>query len=136
MGLLVDSGLLIAAERGRVQLHQVISNRWDEPLAISVITASELLHGIHRASTPEQADKRRQFVEFVLSLFPVIAIELEVARCHARIWAELQVRGQLIGAHDLLIAATAIATQYDLLTLNVNEFSRVQGLTVINPLEG
>ena len=123
MGLLIDSSVLIAAERERIHLQTVLSAIGDEPVAISVITASEMLHGIQRARTVEQVGKREQFVSFVLELLPIIPIDLEVARHHARIWAELQARGEMIGAHDLLIAASALAFGYSVMTFNVGEFA-------------
>lgn len=133
MGLLIDSSVLIAAERGRLRLQDVLAGNEDESAAISVITASEMLHGIQRAKTDEQASKRQQFVSFLLDLFPIIPIDLEVAHRHARIWAELQVRGEMIGAHDLLIAASALAFGYKVVTFNVDEFARVAGLQVLSP---
>lgn len=133
MGFVIDSSVLIAAERGRIQLRNVMADSGDDPLAISVITASELLHGIHRAKTPEQAGKRQQFTNYILDLFPVIPIDLEVARHHARIWAGLQARGEMIGAHDLLIAASALAIDYAVVTLNADEFRRVPALRVVSP---
>jgi len=133
MGLLIDSSALVAAERGRLRLQDVLTGSEDESVAISVITASEMLHGIQRARTVEQASKRQQFVSFILDLFPIIPIDLEVAQIHARIWAELQVRGEMIGTHDLLIAASALAFGYKVMTLNVDEFSRVAGLQVLSP---
>jgi tRNA(fMet)-specific endonuclease VapC len=65
----------------------------------------------------------------------VIAVDLEVARVHAELWATLQSRGEMIGAHDLLIAATARALNYGVVTLNVDEFQRVPGLNVYVPQE-
>ena len=109
VGVFLVNSVLIAAERERIHLQTVLSAIGDEPVAISVITASEMLHGIQRARTLEQVGKRQQFVSFILDLFPIIPVDLEVARHHARIWAELQARGDLIGAHDLLIAASALA---------------------------
>lgn len=47
-----------------------------------------------------------------------------------RVWARLATSGQIIGVHDLLIAATALANGYDVLTDNVREFQRVSDLTV------
>ncbi|GIK71036.1 MAG: hypothetical protein BroJett021_00240 [Chloroflexota bacterium] len=134
MGLLIDSSVLIAAERGRIRLQSVLAGNEDESLAISVVTASELLHGIYRAKTVEQAERRRQFVNFVLALFPIIPIDLEVAHHYARIWAGLQTRGEMIGPHDLLIAASALASGYKVVTFNVDEFTRVPGLQAVTPI--
>ena len=133
MGLLIDSSVLVAAERGRLRLQDVLTGSEDESVAISVITASEMLHGIQRAKTVDQASKRQMFVSFILDLFPIIPIDLEVAHHHARIWAELQVRSEMIGAYDLLIAASALAFGYKVMTLNVDEFTRVAGLQVLSP---
>lgn len=132
MGLLIDSSVLVAAERERTHLQTVLAGTEDESVAISVITASEMLHGIQRARTVGQVGRRQQFVSFVLELFPIIPIDLEVARHHVRTWAALQARGELIGAHDLLIAASALAFGYGVITFNVGEFARVPGLRVLN----
>lgn len=68
-----------------------------EEVGIAAITASELLHGVHRASPEHRA--RREFVEAVLAAFPPISFELLVARAHARVWAAT---GIDVGAHDRL----------------------------------
>jgi tRNA(fMet)-specific endonuclease VapC len=133
VGLLIDSSVLGTAKRGRIRLQSVLAGRENESLAISVITASEMLHGIQRTRTVEQASRRQEFVSFVLELFPIIPIDLEVARHHARLWAELQTRGEMIGPHDLLIASSALAFGYNVMTLDVDEFARVPGLRVLNP---
>ena len=56
---------------------------------------------------------------------------MDVARVHARLHAELSRKGDLIGAHDLIIAATAIHHNFALLTDNVAEFRRVDGLSLL-----
>jgi len=97
------------------------------------ITASELLHGVYRAKEPSISQKRLRFVEYILDLFPVIPFDLEIARVHAQLWADLQTNGQSIGAHDLLIAATARTLDYGVVTGNEREFRRIPGLQVVNP---
>ena len=121
MAVLVDTSVLIAVERGAQLLDP------DEEYAIAAITASELLHGVHRASAAEAA-RRQAFVERVLAEVPTIAFTLVVARMHARLWSELAAGGQAVGPHDLLIAATAIALDWPLLTLDRKGFARVPGL--------
>ena len=81
-----------------------------------------------------QADKRQQFVAYILNLFPVVPVDLAVTHQHTRIWADLQARGQVIGAHDLLIAASARAIDDGVITFNVDEFRRVIDLQVVKPL--
>jgi predicted nucleic acid-binding protein len=69
-------------------------------------------------------------VEQILTNLPVLAVDLEVSRAHARIWADLQLRGTTIGAHDLLIAATAIQHDLTIATRNLRAFLRVESLRV------
>ena len=76
MGFLIDSNILIAAERGLFSLPNWAATLADTPLALSAITASELLHGIHRAKEPSIAQKRLRFVEYILDLFPIIPFDL------------------------------------------------------------
>ncbi|HEY0781425.1 MAG TPA: PIN domain-containing protein, partial [Thermoanaerobaculia bacterium] len=92
------------------------------------MTASELLHGMHRAQHPARRARRSAFIEAALVRFPLLRIDLATARLHAKIWADLAAAGTLIGANDLWLAATAIEHGLALATGNVHEFERVPGL--------
>jgi tRNA(fMet)-specific endonuclease VapC len=127
-GWLIDTSVLVGAERGGSALGEVPR---EEEHAISAITASELLHGVHRATDGARRTRRRAFVESVLSELETLPITLEVARVHAEIWAQLQAAGSVIGTHDLWIAATAIAHDMRVATCNPSEFERVPGLAVL-----
>ena len=94
------------------------------------MTASELLHGVHRANTPAQRHRRQAFVEGLLAQLPVIAFDLTVARVHASLWAGLAKRGILIGERDLMIGATAIARNLAVATRDAASFSKIPGLKV------
>jgi tRNA(fMet)-specific endonuclease VapC len=131
VGAVIDSSVFIAAERGKIDFERVLREYGDEPAAIAAITASELLHGIHRAGEASQRSRREAFVERVLVDFPLIPFDLVVARVHARLAAELAAKGSPIGAHDLLIAATALAVGYEVATRDERSFPRVPGLTVL-----
>lgn len=102
----------------------------DEEVAIAAITASELLHGVHRASAEHRA-RREAFVEAVLAAFPPLPFGLLAARAHARIWAELAATGQDVGAHDRLVAATAITAGWRVGTANTRHFDRIDGLDIL-----
>lgn len=128
MGLILDSSVLIAAERGRFDLPALFRANAGEEFFIAAITASELLHGVERANTPERREKRLLYVEGVLQRLPVIDFEMTVARRHAQLWAELEVARKMIGPHDLLIAATALVHGHALATLNTSEFAHVPEL--------
>jgi len=130
MATLIDSSVLIAIERGDLEL-EVLSVRYaEEDLAISAVTASELLHGVHRANTSAQRHRRQAFVEGLLAQIPVIAFDLTVARVHASLWAGLAKRGVLIGERDLMIGATAIARNLAVATRDAASFSKIPGLKV------
>jgi len=130
MGVLIDSSVFIAAERGRLSLGRYLTTHGEEPVAVSALTASELLHGVHRAVAPQHRIQRERFVEAILARFPVVEFGLEAARIHARLWAELADRREPIGAHDLIIGATAIAIDYQVATANARDFQRIPGLRV------
>lgn len=99
MGTLIDSSVLIARERGQLDLEAVLAGYVEEEFGISAITASELLHGVHRAKTPAQRNQREAFVEGLLAQLPVFSFDLLTARIHARLSAELAAKRVSVGAH-------------------------------------
>ncbi len=130
MGIVFDTTVLIAIERSPHQIEKVISGRENEPFGISVITASELLHGVHRADSEKRRLKREAFVEKVIEIFPIYPFDLSAARIYARIWANLVQKGIVIGAHDLMIASTCISLGFSVLTSNIRDYEKIEGLTV------
>lgn len=130
MGLILDSSLLIADEKGKFDLGRFLATR-DEPIVIAAITASEILQGCHRAADAARKKKRTEYVEGALSQFQAIPFALEEARHHSRMWADLSREGMMIGSNDLLIAATALSLGYTLATFNFDEFVRVPGLVLV-----
>ena len=130
MAVLIDSDVLIDLERRSGDLGPYLRGREDEEAFLSVISASELLHGVHRAGSPSIRAKRGAFVEAVLAAFPVLEIDLATARSHAQLWSDLEKRGDMIGVHDSWLAATCLAHRLSLVTHNVSEFRRVPGLKV------
>jgi tRNA(fMet)-specific endonuclease VapC len=128
VGTLIDSSVLIAAERRTLDLDAAMVEGADEPIGIAAITASELLHGVHRAATAAQRQRRETFVERLLAVVPVIPFDLVTARIHASLWANLAAKGVSVGAHDLLIGATAIAAGYRVATRDRRSFGRIPGL--------
>ena len=132
MGVLIDTSILIAHERGQLDVAARVHRREDEEFFLSVISASELLHGVYRALNPAIRSKRLAFVEAVLSALPLLAIDIGVARVHAALWSTLAQKGQMIGVHDSWLAATCIAHDLTLVTANIREFNRVPGMRVEN----
>ena len=130
MAVLIDASILIEAERGGLDLKPHVERHRDEESFVSVITASELLHGVHRATSANIRAKRSAFVEGVLERFPLLSVDLACARAHAQVWAELRKAGLMIGPHDLWLAATCLAHGLTMVTANLREFERVPGLAV------
>lgn len=141
MGTIVDTTVFVDLDRtggqrpgndsGRLigdRLAQCLGS--DEEAAIAAITASELLHGVYRASA-EQRARREAFVETILAVVPVVDFDLLAARAHARLWAGLVMAGKDIGAHDRLVAATAISIGWRVATANLRHFGQIPGLDVI-----
>lgn len=133
MGLIIDSNVWIESERGKFSLEDFLASRSEEPVAIAAITASELLHGVHRASRPTIREKRLEFVNRILEMVPVVPFDLPIAKIHAALWAELSLKGKTIGAHDLIIAATALQLGYSVVSFNVREFRVISKLDVLIP---
>jgi tRNA(fMet)-specific endonuclease VapC len=128
MAVLIDASILIEAERGRLDLEPHVTRHGEEEAFLSVVTASELLHGVHRATQPDVRARRSAFVEGILERFPLLSVDLACARAHAQLWAELRQAGKPIGPHDLWLAATCVAHGLTIVTANVREFARVPGL--------
>jgi len=88
------------------------------------------LHGIERADSEARKFKRHAFVEKVIDSCPVFAFDLTVSRIYARIWAALAQKGFSVGAHDLIIAATAISLDYTIARANIRDFEKIPGAKI------
>ncbi len=130
MGRLIDTSILIECEKGRLDLDRHTATQDNVEFFVSVVSVSELLHGVHRAKQAHIRAKRSASVEGMLNIFSILEIDLLTARTHSRIWAELESKGQIIGPHDLWLAATCIAHGLTMVTANVREFDRVPGINV------
>ena len=128
MAALVDSSVFIAVERGDVEPARLEQDHGATGLAMAAITASELLHGIHRLRRSGKKVRAEAFVEAVLDRVPVVPFDLACARAHARLGAMLARRGVTIGAHDLLIGATALALGFTVLTRDKRSFPKIPDL--------
>ncbi len=100
-------------------------------LAVPAIVQYELRYGLLRLP-PALAEPRLRAVTQLLQPMQVLPFDSECAAVAARIRVELEAVGKPIGPHDVLIAATALRYQANLITRNVSEFSRVSGLICTN----
>ena len=131
VGIVIDSSVLIAWERDQLDLEAQMAHYAEEDFAISAVTASELLHGVHRATTPARRSRREAFVEGLLSRIPVFSFDLVTARVHARLSSELAAKRTAVGLHDLIIGATAIANGYAVAARDERSFPKIPGLSLL-----
>ena len=125
--VLLDTTFLIDAERDSGDLDAFLSD--EDDVAIAAVTVAELLVGVELASTSHR-NRRRNFVEDVVNSLPVIPYDLGIAQAHAHLLAAVKRAGKPRGAHDLLIAATARATQRAVVTADVKAFEDLPGVEV------
>ena len=94
-------------------------------LCISTIVEHELRHGAEKSDRPAYQHER---VDHFVTRLQVVDFNQSAARCAASIKFDLQRRGQIIGPNDLLIAGHALSLSLKLITGNLKEFTRVEGL--------
>ena len=132
MAILIDADVIIRAERGLFDLDKWLLSLPREEFKLAAITVAELWHGVERATGAHRA-KRRLFLQQIFSIFDFVTYDERTALEHARLWAELESRGQVTGAHDMILAATALHTGNAVATFNTRHFASVRGLKVIKP---
>lgn len=128
--LILDTAVLVTAERGAVHLGEVLDDADD--VAIAAITAAELLVGVELADASRRP-AREAYVGDLLATIPVEEYDLDVARAHARLLAHVRRTGKPRGAHDLIIAATAAATGRMVVTPDAAGFDQLPDVTVLDP---
>jgi tRNA(fMet)-specific endonuclease VapC len=132
MAIILDADVIIRGEKGTFDLQRWVASRPDELFEVAAVTVAELWHGVERAAGTRRA-KRQLYLQTVLASLPVIPYTEQTACEHARLWAELEASGKMIGFYDMIVAATALERGSDVATFNQRHFSRVKGLTVIEP---
>lgn len=133
MGLILDSSLLIAEEREQFHLASWLRSRPPEPVAVSAITFSELWFGVEVETDTARARRRRRWLEKTFRRLEIVPLDAATARVHARLWAKLVEAGQMIGPHDLIVAALAMHRRWAVATFNAGEFRHIHSLEVIEP---
>ena len=114
--VILDTGVLIAIERGKLDVDAVLGV---DDAAIAAITAMDLLAGVERADDAHR-QSRAVRVEAILSSLPIEPYTVGIARVHARLVLEAMARGRPRSANDMMIAATAAATSRILLTTDAS----------------
>lgn len=129
---MLDADVLIAGERGVFDLEKWFLAHAEEEFEIAAITVAELWHGVERADGAHRR-KRQEYLEKMLSVLPVVAYTEHTAIEHARLWAQLESAGTMIGPYDVIVAASALERGSGVATFNRRHFSQVKGLKVVDP---
>jgi tRNA(fMet)-specific endonuclease VapC len=130
MSLSFDTCVLIDILRGRrsdyrERLRLLLAA--ETPLHLCTFAFHELMYGVEVSARPEL--QRERVIE-VCEFFKIVDWTIDDAWATARLRAELKVRGQPIGAIDAVIAGQALARGWTLVTSNVREFARIEGLDI------
>ena len=136
MGLILDSSIVIAAERRGDTPEQLVEQaiRWagNQEAALSSIGLTELVHGIYRANSEQARLRRQSFVEELRAALTVYPYTDETALLAGQIDGEQAARGIVIPFPDLLIGATALSLNFSVLTTNLRHFKLIPGLDVVS----
>ena len=132
MAIILDADVVIRGEKGAFDLESWVASRHHDQFEIAAITVAELWHGVERA-TGARRDIRKKYLSAVLESVPIIPYTEQTAYEHARIWAELEASGKMIGYYDLIVGATALERGGHVATFNKRHFSQIKGLSIIEP---
>jgi len=135
LGIVLDSSILIAAERRKLRPDQAIesvqSRVGEVPIVLCSLTIAEIGHGIYRADTLETRNQRRRFLDELKATLPIHPLTEATAEIVARVGGELAAQGINLTLGDLIIGACALELGYAVGTSNVRDFERIPGLTVV-----
>lgn len=129
MEILIDSSVIVASERGQLDLEAIIHRHATDNFAMSAITVAELLYGVRKRPLPYRA-KAQEFVTQLLSQFPVIPFDRAAADVHASLRLSLEAAGRPLGHHDLQIASIALANDMAIAARD-RDFERINHLTIL-----
>jgi tRNA(fMet)-specific endonuclease VapC len=132
MAIIIDADVIIGGEKGTFDLQKWLVACAHERFEIAAITVAELWHGVERASASHRAQSEA-YLQALLRVLPIIPYTEQTAYHHARVWAELESSGKMIGPYDLIVAATAPERGSEIATFNKRHFANVAGLRMVEP---
>lgn len=136
LGLVLDSSVLIAAERRKLTPEQTIEavrkTIGEVSIALCALTVAEVGHGIYRGNTEEIRRQRRAYLDELKATVPIHPITESTAEIVARIGGEQASHGVNLPLGDLIIGACALELGYAVGTNNIRDFGRIPGLRVVH----
>jgi len=125
--LLLDTTFLVDAERHAAVLDDVI----DDDVAIAAVTVAELTAGVQLANA-RQRPCRQSYVDEIIAPIPVLPYDDIVSRHHASLLVAVRRAGRPRGAHDLMIAATAVASGRIVVSADRRAFDGLPGVSSVD----
>ena len=132
MAIIIDADVIIRGEKEQFDLEGWLAAHPDDRFEMAAITIAELWHGVERGIGSRRL-KRQRYLEAIVNTMSIIPYTEATAYEHARIWADADSQGKMIGFYDLIVAATALERGSQIATFNKKHFSRVSGLRILEP---
>ena len=134
MNYLLDTNICIyiikkTPEKVIKKLESISNDEGKNEIYLSSVTVSELYYGVEKSS---KLEKNLEALKGFLTPFQIINFDHESAKVSGRVRSDLERKGTVIGPYDLQIASIAIAHNLVLVTNNIKEFKRVDGLNLEN----
>ncbi len=130
MGYMLDTNICIyIIKKKPAKIFQVFSSLNVGDICISSVTYAELQYGIFKS---QHKEKNKIALIHFLAPIDILHFTDKAAVCYGEIRADLEKKGQMIGAYDLLIAAHALSEDFSLVTNNIKEFSKIPGIKLLN----
>jgi len=132
MAIILDADVVTRGEKGTFDLKSWVTSRPNDRFEVAAITVAERWHGVERATGTHKVTRQR-YLDAVLASLPIIPYTERTAYEHARIWAELEASGKMIGFYDLIVGATALERGSEVAPSTGNTFGQIRRLSVIEP---
>ncbi len=130
MRYMLDTNICIYVIKHKPEMvFQELQKHDPSEICISSVTYAELVHGVEKSSAVE---KNRLALSMLLARIEILNFDVEAANSYGKIRADLEKRGTPIGPLDMMIAGHAQSLGYTVVTNNVKEFARVEGLNIEN----
>ena len=133
MRYMLDTNICIYAIKHKPEsVFRQLQKMSPEDICISSVTYAELVHGVEKS---EAIERNRLALSLLLSNIEIMSFDVNAADAYGKIRADLERNGTPIGPLDMMIAGHALALGCTVVTNNTKEFSRVDGLKIVNWVE-
>ena len=130
MKYMLDTNICIYAIKHKPEkVFKKLQQTDPDDVCISSVTYAELVHGVEKSSAKE---RNRIALTLLLSCIEIMSFDTKAAEEYGKVRADLELKGEVIGPLDLMIAGHAKSLNCTLVTNNIKEFQRIKGLKAAN----